>query len=176
LVSKGPCPSGALLVLWGFCRVARFLKLKVVEIFIFEILKFRFKQMNTKLILTAGAFILGIIGLAFTFIPDEILKSADMPSSVLSLILIQLLGALYFGFAMLNWMAKGAIIGGIYNKPIATANLAHFFMGAAAIIKALIHNPSSAWFLWLAGSIYLFFAVSFGKIFTTHPTEVKSST
>ena len=42
-------------------------------------------------------------------------------------------------FAMLNWMAKGVIIGGIYSRPIVIANLAHFLIGDLELIKAVIH-------------------------------------
>jgi hypothetical protein len=125
--------------------------------------------MNTKLIMTLSAIILGAIGIALTFFPDEILRYAAINATIVSKLAIQVLGALYFGFAMLNWMAKGSIIGGIYNKPIATANFTHFFIGAAAFVKVLAHHPDSCWVLWVAGGIYLVFAICFGFIFTRHP-------
>jgi len=31
---------------------------------------------------------------------------------------MQIIGSFYFAFAILNWMSKGSIIGGIYNRPI----------------------------------------------------------
>ncbi|MGZ3757066.1 MAG: hypothetical protein ACXVAY_18520 [Mucilaginibacter sp.] len=131
--------------------------------------------MNTKLIMTLSAVILGAIGIALTFFPDEILQYAAVNATMVSKLAIQLLGALYFGFAMLNWMAKGAIIGGIYNKPISTANFTHFFIGAAALLKVLIHQPASCWVLWAVGGVYLVFAICFGFIFTTHPGTGDSS-
>ena len=131
--------------------------------------------MNTKIILTASAIVLGLTGITFSFFPEELLRHVGIGSIPIARIALQLLGALYFAFAMLNWMAKGAIIGGIYNKPVATANLAHFFIGAAALVKALLHNYASCWLLWLAAGVYLVFAVCFGLIFTgyitTKPTE-----
>ena len=119
--------------------------------------------------MTLSAVILGAIGIALTFFPDEILQYAAVNATIVSKLVIQVLGALYFGFAMLNWMAKGAIIGGIYNKPIAAANFAHFFIGAAAILKALMHHPTSCWIFWMAGGFYLIFAICFGFIFYRHP-------
>ena len=38
---------------------------------------------------------------------------------------------------MLNWMAKGTLIGGIYNKPIAIGNFTHFTIGGLALIKII---------------------------------------
>jgi len=62
---------------------------------------------------------LGIIGMGLTFLPDEIISSLSITPNPISTVSFQLIGALYLGFAMLNWMAKGSFIGGIYN----TSNL-----------------------------------------------------
>lgn len=121
--------------------------------------------------MTLSAVVLAAIGIGLTFFPAEILLHAGIVSSAPLLIMLQLLGALYFGFAMLNWMAKGAIIGGIYNKPISVANAAHFLIGGLALIKVLINNPGSPYFLWILGGIYLVFAVCFGIIFNRHPAD-----
>ena len=93
--------------------------------------------MNTKLLLTACAVIFGIIGLALSFLPNEIALFLNGKSDVISTILLQLIGALYLGFAMINWMAKGSIIGGIYNKPIAVGNFMHFGVGVFALMKII---------------------------------------
>jgi hypothetical protein len=125
--------------------------------------------MNTKLIMTASALFLGIIGITLTFFPLEMANLSGISAVKTFQLLLQLLGALYFSFAMLNWMAKGAIIGGIYNKPIALVNFTHFFIGALALIKALTANnalPAGAWGL---GLLYLAFAVVFGLLIFGNP-------
>jgi hypothetical protein len=127
--------------------------------------------MNTKLIMTLSAVTMAVIGIGLTFFPAEILQGLAVGSSTPLLIILQLLGALYFGFAMLNWMTKGAVIGGIYNKPVSVANAAHFLIGGLALIKALINNPGSPCFLWALGCVYLVFAVCFGIIFNRHPAN-----
>ena len=48
---------------------------------------------------------------------------------------MQLLGALYIGFAMANWTAKDNAIGGIYSRPLSLANCVHFVAGALALLK-----------------------------------------
>lgn len=55
--------------------------------------------------MSASAFFLGIVGITLSFLPQEVENYFDLP--VGSSIVLQLGGALYFGFAMLNWMAKG---------------------------------------------------------------------
>jgi hypothetical protein len=132
-------------------------------------------QMNTKLIMTLSAIVMAIIGISLTFLPEEILKFAGMGPTALARIILQLLGALYFAFAMLNWMAKGAIIGGIYNKAISTANFTHFFIGALAMLKALLHSTGVPALLWILAGVYLVFAICFGIIFTGHPTDKQAA-
>jgi len=87
---------------------------------------------------------------------------------VLSLIL-QLLGAAYFAFAMLNWMAKGAIIGGIYNRPIATANLSHFLIGGIALKKVALSYHQIPLILSIMAGFYIVAACVFGLLISRHP-------
>ena len=58
----------------------------------------------------------------------------------INIIVLQLLGGLYFGFGMLNWTAKGNLTGGIYSRPVAMGNLTHFVMGGLALLKFAIRN------------------------------------
>lgn len=133
--------------------------------------------MNTKVIMTASAVILGIAGILLTFLPDVILRNLELNSdaSGISLLLLQILGALYFGFAMLNWMARRNVIGGIYNKPIAVANFSHFFIAGMALIKAVFSQPQLPYLLWVAAVVYLIFAVCFGLIFYRHPVAAEKA-
>lgn len=125
--------------------------------------------MNTKLILTLSAFFLALIGLILTFLPEEIIDLAGAPSSKTFLLILQLLGGLYFGFAMLNWMAKGSTIGGIYNRPISIANFTHFLIGGLALIKGLMNNLNLPLVIWILAGVYSIFAVFFGLLFSRNP-------
>lgn len=133
----------------------------------------RIFYMNTKLIMTASAVMLGAVGIAFIFIPEEILHLLSSETNVSSLLLLQIMGALYFGFAMLNWMSRNSVIGGIYNKPVAVANYAHFFAGGIALAKALLKNPALPSLLWVIAAVYLLFAVIFVWIFYKNPSAPK---
>src|ERR1700744_1671498 len=84
--------------------------------------------MNTKLIMTASALFLAVLGISLTFLPREIAGVTGISSAKTFQLMLQIMGALYFSFAMINWMAKGAIIGGIYNKPLAIGNFTHLFI------------------------------------------------
>ena len=124
--------------------------------------------MNTKLLMVASSLIMAFLGVAGSFAPSEILASFGVLERPLLSLLVQITGALFLAFAMLNWMAKDSVIGGIYNRPIAMANALHFFVGAMALIKGLIAGHTSG-VVWLAAGIYALFAAAFGTILFRSP-------
>lgn len=67
--------------------------------------------MNTKYLMMVSSVFMGLAGLSATFLPAEILNYIGLNSTVLSTLLIQITGALYLGFALMNWMAKTVLIG-----------------------------------------------------------------
>jgi hypothetical protein len=122
--------------------------------------------MNTRLLMAVSAIFLGIAGVTLSFLHEEAARQCGLPES--NSIILQLTGALYFGFALLNWTAKGNLIGGIYSKPVAVANFAHFLVGGLALIKLALKDISNS-FIWTPAIIYLIFAVLFGYVFLNNP-------
>ena len=114
---------------------------------------------------------MAIIGISASFIPHEILTFIGLPTNQPLPLLIQVIGAMYFAFAMLNWMSKGSIIGGIYNRPIAIANLTHFVIAGLALIKGIFSNPSLSYIIWSIGILYSIFAILFGLVAFNHPVS-----
>ena len=128
--------------------------------------------MNTKLLMSISAVLLGVTGIVLTFMPEEVSHVLSLPGS--NSIVFQVLGALYFGFAMLNWTAKANLIGGIYSRPVAIGNFSHFTIGGLALIKLAIHNP--AWSAgWICAVVYLIFALLFGSVFFNNPIVANKS-
>jgi hypothetical protein len=84
--------------------------------------------LNTKILFTISAIFLGLVGIGFSFLPDEIIMYLNIESNPFLTLLLQLLGSLYLGFGIMNWMAKGSLIGGIYNRPIVIGNSMHFLL------------------------------------------------
>lgn len=123
--------------------------------------------MNTKLLMAVSAVVLGAAGIVLIFMPDEISHFLNLAES--APILLSILGALYFGFAIFNWTAKANLIGGIYSRPIAIGNFTHFLLGALVLIKLVMHNTNGI-YVWVCTIIYLIFALLFGWIFFTNPT------
>lgn len=129
--------------------------------------------MNTKWIMIATSLLLGVSGIALTFAPDLIIGSLGVNPSQVSIILGQILGALYFGFATLNWMTKESLIGGIYNRPVAVANFTHFMIAGLALVKASISNPQIPILLILVSGVYAVLALLFGILLFRHPIPDK---
>lgn len=119
--------------------------------------------------MSASAVFMMITGILATFLPQEILGVFGSPESDPVVLIIQICGALYLGFAMLNWMAKGNLIGGIYSRPVAMGNFLHFTIVAAALLKLLLKGQQIT--LVLGGFVlfYLIFAVWFGMILFGNP-------
>ena len=113
--------------------------------------------------------ILALIGISLIFLPNEILDYLQLSVSETLQLLMQIIGSLYFALAILNWMSKGSIIGGIYNRPIAMANLAHFVIAGLALIKGILANPSLSYVIWSIAIIYSIFAIFFGIVAFKHP-------
>ena len=97
--------------------------------------------MSTRLLMILSALVLAALGLAASFVPREILMFVGARPDPLPGLLVQITGALYLGFAMLNWMARGSLIGGIYGRPVAFGNFMHFTVVALAMLRALIAGP-----------------------------------
>lgn len=117
---------------------------------------------------------MGLLGIAASFFPKEILTAAGQPSTELLTLLLQIVGALYLGFALLNWMAKNILIGGIYSRPLCMGNFLHFIVAALALVKATMNNPASKYIL-IATVVYTIFAILFGLVLFTNPGKVASA-
>jgi Na+-driven multidrug efflux pump len=128
--------------------------------------------MNTKLLMTISALIMGVTGIILSFLPHELITYiSSTTGTILDALILQVLGALYFAFAMVNWTAKANLIGGIYSRPIAIGNLTHFTIGALALIKGYFSNHEMA--ILTLSIIYTVFAILFAIVFFRHPIKSK---
>jgi hypothetical protein len=123
---------------------------------------------NTKLLLGASAIVFGAAGIAASFLPHEILAALGVPTTSVLPVMVQLLGATWFALAMLNWAARGSLLGGIYNRPVAICNLTHCVIGALALVKLVMAGEHRAPVI-AAAAIYALFAIAFGMVFFRSP-------
>ncbi len=119
--------------------------------------------MSTKFLMASSALVMAALGVAATFLPQEIIASLGGGSGRMLPLLVQVLGATYLGFAMLNWMAKESLIGGIYSRPVSMGNFLHFAVAGIALVKAVVAGERAVAVL-VCTAIYVVFAVAFGAV------------
>jgi hypothetical protein len=74
-------------------------------------------------LLLAAALLYVVPGLALTFAPQETLGALGFPPSLLGDWLAQLLGAALLGLALLSWVQRHTLIGGVFGRPLLMTNL-----------------------------------------------------
>jgi hypothetical protein len=116
--------------------------------------------MNTKLLMTSSSLLLALAGIFALFAPDILLALLPVPIANPLSVLIQLMGALYFSMAMMNWTAKDSAIGGIYARPVSIANFSHFLIGTLLLAKGVLSNAFNLSIALLL-AVYAIFAILF---------------
>ena len=116
--------------------------------------------MNTKILMTITSLILALAGLVALFAPENVLAVFNTPLTNSLSVPVQLLGALYFGFALMDWTAKDSAIGGIYARPVSLGNFGHFLTGGLLLFRYQFSNPFNLSIVILF-SIYAIFAFLF---------------
>mgnify|MGYP001251447659 FL=1 len=130
--------------------------------------------MNSRVLLIASSFFLGAVGIAASFAPHELLAAMGVSAEGPLPVVVQLAGALYLGFALTNWTAKGSLVGGVYARPISLGNFFHFVVGALALTK---YESASGFAgpLLVVWAAYVAFAVGFGLL-VFRPAKASGST
>jgi Na+-driven multidrug efflux pump len=129
--------------------------------------------MNTKILMTSSALVMALSGIAFSFLPHEIVEYFnDAKASAVDAVWLQILGALYFAFAAINWTAKANLIGGIYGRPIAVGNLTHFLIGGLVLIRSYLSSHEMT--LLVPTLLYFIFGILFTIVFFRHPVGKKT--
>ena len=123
--------------------------------------------MKTKTLMVASSLFLGGLGLFALFAPEELLKILSLPQINPLPVVIQIMGALYLSFALMNWTVKDSIIGGVYLRPISLANFAHFIMGALTLVKYQLSSAVNE-SLWGVLVVYTVFALIFTWLIFIH--------
>ena len=111
---------------------------------------------------TAIAVGLGIVGAVLLFAPDEagrvLMPGADRP------VFVQLLGAALLGYAVANWTARGAMLGGVYGRAIVTGNQMHMMIGAIVLVKYGVQAGSAHPLYWAVTVLYVCGATFFSYL------------
>jgi hypothetical protein len=111
---------------------------------------------------TISALCSGIAGAMLLFAPDEASRVL-IPGSG-GPVLVQLLGAAFLGFGSANWIARGALLGGIYGRAVVAGNQTHLTVGALLLVKHGVHvgPPHPAY--WVLTVLYVLGAAFFSYL------------
>ncbi|HET7620665.1 MAG TPA: hypothetical protein VFK39_02070 [Gemmatimonadaceae bacterium] len=109
-------------------------------------------------------------GVVLLFAPDAVLPRLSPGFPVSALWLGQLLGAAWLGVAALNWLGRGALLGGIYGRPTVFANTALYFISALVLIRAATRAEAPAPLLVLAAPAVAL-ALTYGWLLYRGPFE-----
>ena len=127
----------------------------------------------SRALMTLSAVFLASLGVTGSFLPQEVLSFAGVPATALGVVMVELAGALYLGFAVLNWAARGVLIGGIYARPLAMGNFLQHAVGATILLKRA--DDVGELIVWVIGLLYGLFALWFGAVLFTHPKQANNS-
>lgn len=125
--------------------------------------------MNTRLLMRSSALFLGIIGVLFVFASREVLEAGGFTVDPALHLIAQILGAAWLGLAILNWMAQGNLIGGIYGKPVAMGNMTYFLITGMTLIKLCLNELTAGLAEIGFTVVHVLFAALFAYVAFTHP-------
>jgi len=129
--------------------------------------------MKTRLLMMLSAIFLALLGLVTSYFPEKVLETHGTVPDNATLLLVQMMGALYLGFAILNWTARGVLMGGIYARPLALGNFLHFAMVGVMLTKAaIVHGVIQ---LATSAAIFSAFALWFGVVLFRSPVRAPQS-
>ena len=124
---------------------------------------------NAKIFLVSHSLTTGLIGFTFLFLPKNLIQQLHLSYSPMLEYILQLLGGLYLGLAMLSWMSRGQVIGGIYNRPLIMANFMFLLIGTLSMLKASALILSTGVLGWFLAAYYLVFTISFTLLLFRSP-------
>lgn len=128
-------------------------------------------KVTTRTLLVASTIFNGMMGLATSFLPQEVLELIALPTSPVNVLLVQILSAFYISLAMINYLTKDAVIGGIYNRPILMGNIAYHGIASVALVKYAINQGTfSATFITLT-VVYCALSLGFLRLFFIVPNK-----
>jgi len=104
-------------------------------------------------VLSAAVLLLG--GVALLFASDMLLPSLVPGFPPVAAWLGQLLGAAWLGVAALNWLQRGARLGGIYGRPVVFANGVLYFVSALSLLRRLLGGgiPPVLWVVFVPAAV-----------------------
>jgi hypothetical protein len=126
--------------------------------------------MISSLLSRVSAALLLLGGGALLFASDVLLPALVQGFPPAAAWLGQLLGAALLGVAALNWLQRGAVLGGIYGRPVVFANFVLYFVSALSLLRALLGGGAPR-ALWLVFAPAAALAMAYGALLLRGPLD-----
>ncbi|MDZ7808609.1 MAG: hypothetical protein U5K71_16095 [Gracilimonas sp.] len=121
-----------------------------------------------KHILTVSGAIYLLFGLSISFFPQETGRIFGTASQYgVDLLLMKVVGALFFGLGVINVMARNAIISGIYGRPITLGNAMMSLIIAGQFLKFNLSQDGVGGHFWIVTVIFSVVTLAFIYLFFT---------
>jgi hypothetical protein len=125
---------------------------------------------QSKYILTTSAVIYLLFGLGISFLPEETGRIFGTASQYgVDLLLMKVIGALFFGIGVINFMSRKTIVGGIYGRPITLGNAMLSMIIASQFLKFNYYQDGVGAHFWLVAVIFSTLSLSFIYLFFSTP-------
>lgn len=121
--------------------------------------------MSTQLVrngMTATAIVFAVLGVLLLFGAEEL--SGLLGPNPTNHPLLQLVGAALLGFAAMNWIARGAALGGIYGRAVVAGNQTHLTIGAILLLKHGFETANTLPWFWALAVFYALGAAYFNYL------------
>lgn len=114
-------------------------------------------------------------GIALLFAPDAVLGAMAPGMPPQAYWLGQLLAAAWLGVASLNWLQRGTVIGGIYARPLVSANFILYLVSSMSMLRVVI-APSASWGMWLLAVPMFVLAAAYAALMFKGPFDPLDTT
>ena len=126
--------------------------------------------MNSARLSRASAGLLAIGGILLIFAADEVLPRLIPGFPAAAAWSGQLLGGAWLAIAALNWMNRGARLGGIYGRPVVMTNAVVYFVSAMVLLK-VVSRPDRSTPVVIVTALFVLFAGVYGWLLYRGPFD-----
>ena len=128
-------------------------------------------HLPTNPLLVAVSVVYAACGLTLLFAADEVMASLAPGTPPFALWITGLLGGALSAFALLNWVQRHTMMGGIYGRPLLFANL--LLLSNVTFSSLRMWRTQHAPVYAISGAVGAAFLVAFGRLLFRNPAALQ---
>lgn len=131
-------------------------------------------QLPTNRLLVAASACYAAAGLPLLFAADQVMAQFDGGASAVAHWIAGLLGGALTAFALLNWVQRHTLMGGIYGRPLLIANL--LLLSNITFSSLRMWRADHLALYAVTGVIGAMLFAAFGRLFFRNPAALRDTT